>query len=288
MNFVPIRKLGSGGFGEVILAYDRRWQTVAVKRLHKLTQDAAERFFREIRILSGLSSPYIVSIRETALDPNGVPYYIMEYCPGGPLRKWVEERHHWKDVAGVILHASLGLKTLHDLGGFHRDIKPDNILLASVPDGVVAKLSDFGLARIPDPNTVLTANAAGTHGYIAPEVLKGSNFTPAADIYSLGMTALELLTGGFDLDALASTDAPSSIKKLIGRMIGQSRSERPAVDEVIQTLRGSFQPAEPPGQDTQEGQDTKEASIWPWLLGIGVFVLTTAAVIAAVADNRKS
>jgi eukaryotic-like serine/threonine-protein kinase len=117
------------------------------------------------------------------------------------------------------------------MNGFHRDIKPDNILMFEGTGGFIFKLGDFGLAQDNNTSSVFTQGAAGTLGYIAPEIIAGSPFTSQADIYSLGVTALELLTG-----KLRSPSLPREQYRLAFLIRGMTSTDpkaRPAITKII-------------------------------------------------------
>jgi serine/threonine-protein kinase len=156
------------------------------------------RFTGEVRALARVSHPHIVAVFEVG-EENGCPYFTMEYVDGeslshrlraGPPLSAAESARLIEDLAGAA-------QTAHVAGILHRDIKPGNILIG--PRGE-AKLTDFGLAKHLDQDTGLTAagSALGTPAYMSPEQARGdlSKLGPATDIYALGATFYELLTGG--------------------------------------------------------------------------------------------
>ena len=275
-RFQIIRALdgGKGGFGQVFQGIDRySGGSVAIKYLHQLTSDAKRRFEREVTILkNSLNNPHIVKIVDYNLHSNP-PFIVMEYCDGGSLRSWVSSEidncRPWLDVAAALLHTASGLLTLHEQGGFHRDIKPENLLVKMVDGRLVIKLADFGLARLPNPQTHMTAAAHGTHGYIAPELLAGTPASPASDIYSLGITGIELLTGFRDVNRLDSSHAPVRLKSLLCTMIDPFTSKRPEVKAVTRELAEIIQVE----QDLNESPNRNQAK--------------TAAPSAQVAPNNS-
>jgi serine/threonine protein kinase len=118
----------------------------------------------------------------------------------------------------ALTHALNGLHGIHAKGGFHRDIKPDDLLVGidAQTGQKVIKLGDFGLARVPSHSSgPITHTKHGTFGYIAPEILRGSPFMPSADVFSLGVVGLELLTGGRNPPDLAIAKAPSRLRTLL-------------------------------------------------------------------------
>lgn len=250
-GFRVIRKLGDGGFGEVHLAVrvsdERR---VAIKALHKETNSAVVRFYREAKIMhANLHNPNVVQLIASCFD-HRPPYIVMEYCEGGSLAGWVNDRQHWRQIAYALSQAANGLTGIHEKGGFHRDIKPDNLLLAKDSGGQpIVKVGDFGLARDPGVSSSgpHTNNVGGTRGYMAPELVAGAPMTAAADIYSLGITCIELLTGRCDAGALFSlTDIPRQFIDLLAAMVDPTPSQRPPIDQVQRALVTIAQPPPAP------------------------------------------
>jgi serine/threonine protein kinase len=202
------RTLGKGGMATVELAEDTELgRKVAVKRLFAtLVGDGVfrERFFREARLAAALSHPNLVSVYDVG-EEDGLPYIVMEYVAGETLAELMRREGPVEPDRAVelLVQVCAGLEHAHGAGLVHRDIKPQNLLVRS--DGVV-KIADFGIARtlqatqLTEVGTVL-----GTAAYLAPEQAAGEPVTPAADIYSLGAVAYELLTGRtpYEFDSLA-------------------------------------------------------------------------------------
>src|SRR5262249_21801486 len=162
-----------------------------------VSEEAKLRFTAEVRALGQLSHPHIVAVFEVG-EEQGCPFFTMEYIDGQPLSHRLtggtpltaaEAARLIEDLAGAVQAA-------HDVGVLHRDIKPGNILIDAHG---VAKLTDFGLAKHLDQDTGLPAagSALGTPSYMSPEQASGdlSRLGPRADIYSLGATFYQLLTG---------------------------------------------------------------------------------------------
>lgn len=236
-----VKLLGEGSFGQVFRALDRSLgRVVAVKVLHRQDNDARRRFHREGVILhSQMENEFVVGL----LDHTGLndedPYLVLEFCELGSLRSWVGMGRGWRDVVTALLHAARGLAGIHLAGTFHRDIKPENMLVARVQvgSGWKVKLADFGLAGFPHAVTgKMTRSAGGTEGYMAPEILAGDEFHPPADIYSLGVVGVELLTGATHVAALHACRAPDALKALIQSMVSGRASARPTASDVVRML----------------------------------------------------
>jgi serine/threonine protein kinase len=241
-----VRMLGEGGFGEVQLALDRAMDNkrVAIKFLHRVDSDSLERLRREVRILrQQVDNVHVVDVLDYDLETHP-PYVVLEYCEGGSLRKDVG-RLDWSDTAWVLAQAVNGLHGLHRVGGFHRDMKPDNLLIAHRPDGSqIVKVADFGLARTPvTENFPMTRHGAGTPGYIAPEILRGAPYAATADIYSLGVVGIELLTGTRDISQVTRATAPPQFIALLMQMTSLQPDARPSTAALARGLHALLEPA---------------------------------------------
>jgi eukaryotic-like serine/threonine-protein kinase len=192
------RTLGRGGMATVELALDEQLgRRVAVKRLFaSLAGDDVfqTRFLREARMAAGLSHPNLVAVYDVGED-DGLPYIVMEYVEGETLAELMARTGPMEPDRAVdlLLQICAGLEHAHAAGLVHRDIKPQNLLVRS--DGV-AKIADFGIARTLQATQLTQAGTVlGTAAYLAPEQAAGERVTAAADIYSLGAVAYELLSG---------------------------------------------------------------------------------------------
>lgn len=190
------RVVGVGGFGRVHLATPVGGaQEVAIKVLHRSVDDAtAERVRTEIQVMGTLGwHPGIVRIIDAGVTDGGQPFIVMEHMArgslGGVLRR--EGPLPWKAVRAHAIQAATALQVAHQAGLLHRDIKPDNLLLAD--DGQV-KLSDFGVTMAAE-GAGTSRGTTGTLAYSAPELLEGRGATPATDVYALGATMFALVTG---------------------------------------------------------------------------------------------
>ncbi|MFO0587491.1 MAG: serine/threonine-protein kinase [Polyangiaceae bacterium] len=300
-RFEVIRVLGHGSFGEVVLARDRQTsQLVAIKRLIDLNVDARERFKREaLHLYELLDNRHVVDLLEAHMEAEP-PYLVLEYCEGGSLDKLLNTRHRWTFVAQVMLHSLIALYSIHAVkDGFHRDIKPHNLLLAQEPDGEwIVKVADFGYARLAVHGGSMTYGAAGTRGYIAPEVIMGENYHAGADIYSLGIVAVELLTMKRDPAGLLDVDAPPAFLTLVRRMTSREPSQRPCVDEALGLLVDLLKssppgpapsglprpplPPPPPAAGEKASPSDEKSNFGTALLtglGIGAAVLAVAALL---------
>lgn len=240
-RYIPIQQLGSGGYGSVFLVHDSHTnRRVALKFLIDGSPDAVARFRREARMLErAVNNRYVVELLGSNLE-HTPPYLVMEYCEYGSLRSWVGAQRPWRDVAAALTHALNGLHGIHAAGGFHRDLKPDNLLVTrhpEQPNAPLIKVGDLGLARTADTEALpMTRHAAGTEGYIAPEVRAGAPFHASADIYSLGVIAAELLTGERSARKLGQQKLPEQMRAMVRSMLSDNPAARPSAQQLAQTL----------------------------------------------------
>ncbi len=196
------RRIGQGGMAFVVEAIDTRLdRTVALKILRSLRteNESKDRFLREAKSIAGVRHPNIIAIHGVANSPQGVPFIAMELMSGGSLqdRLRLGEPIGWKSIAEWIAQIADGLQAAHQAGLIHRDIKPSNILLSDDPVQTV-KLADFGLARFVEVEHSMTQTGMlmGTPSYMSPEHIAAPESVDArSDVYCLGVTLYELLTG---------------------------------------------------------------------------------------------
>ncbi len=204
--------LGQGGMGCVYLAeHTGIGRAVAVKILKADlggSQDAARRFKREALASGRLDHPNIVGVSDFGVLDDGSCYLVMDALQGESLGARIDRDGPlpWSDALDVMRGILRGLKHAHDRGVVHRDIKPDNIFLAS-QDGrhVVVKLLDFGIAKLvagadEDPASTRAGMTMGTPAYLSPEQAVGGEITARTDLYSATVVLFEMLTGRAPFD----------------------------------------------------------------------------------------
>ncbi|HWQ08825.1 MAG TPA: serine/threonine-protein kinase, partial [Holophaga sp.] len=183
--------------GTVYLADDpmlkRKLAIKVVRAVGEERDLALDRFKREAEISAQLNHPNIVTVYDVGEEPALGPFLAMEYVEGQSLGKHIREGGLDPETCfGVLIQAMRALRCAHRHAIIHRDVKPENILVAE--DGRV-KLMDFGIAKTMAPRLTSTGEFLGSPAYSAPELLKGSDPTPSSDRYAFSVTAFELLTG---------------------------------------------------------------------------------------------
>lgn len=234
------RRIGSGGFATVWLAYDEQLDSpVAIKVLaDNWTEDhhIRQRFLEEGRYLRKVESPHVVSVYDAGELDDGRPYLVMSYADQGTLAERLEvEGLTPAQALEVVRQVGSGLQALHDRGILHRDVKPANVLFRSVEGGeahtVRAMVGDLGLGKALDMSSRLTM-IAGTPSFIAPEQAAAEAPDARADQYSLAALAFLLLTGRPPFTHSSLSDAMNP-----GALPSVSTPERPFPPEVDAVLR---------------------------------------------------
>ena len=206
-----INKLGEGAMGSAHRALDRlTGRVVTLKRLHRArpvapdslggSRDYRVRLAEEFRLLASLRHPNIVSVLDYGFDDEQEPYFTMDLEEGAC---WITEAGAGQPLGvqvELLVQVLRAVAYLHRHGIIHRDLKPENIVVI----GDQVKVLDFGLSIHRDAIARAGADWAGTPAYMAPEVLQGGTVSERADLYSFGMVAYELLTGGYPFRSTVS------------------------------------------------------------------------------------
>ena len=196
-----ISRIGSGGMADVYKAKDHKLNRfVAVKVLKKeFREDKAfiSKFRVEAQSAAGLAHANIVNVYDVG-EEAGIYYIVMELVEGITLKEYIKNKGHLsvREATSIALQISAGLEAAHNNGIIHRDVKPQNIIIST--DGKV-KVTDFGIARAATTNTI-NSNVMGSVHYSSPEQSRGGYSDEKSDIYSLGITMYEMLTGRVPFD----------------------------------------------------------------------------------------
>ncbi len=256
-----IEKVGSGGMSDVYKAKCHKLNRfVAMKVLKpEFCEDKSfvSKFRVEAQSAAGLTHPNIVNVYDVG-DDNGIYYIVMELIEGITLKKYIEKKGKLqvKEAVSIAVQVAQGIEAAHNNHIIHRDIKPQNIIISR--EGKV-KVTDFGIAKAASANTI-NGNAMGSVHYISPEQAKGAYIDEKSDIYSLGITLYEMITGQvpFEGDSTVSValqhlneeipnpklvvpDLPISVEKIIEKCT-QKKPERRylKVSSLIADLKKSL------------------------------------------------
>ncbi len=216
-----VRVIGDGGMGSVYEArHEGLGSQVALKFLHAdlaRRPGLAQRFSREARVSAAISSPHVTRVTDVDTTEDGTPFLVMELLTGKSLGVLLDGgpgvRPSHDESIDYALQILAGLEAAHALGVVHRDLKPDNVFITSSAGGPIAKLIDFGIAKVKESGEykqglTFAGILMGTPEYMAPEQLFSANAVDhRADLYSLGVMLFEMLAG----QRPAQGDTPADI-----------------------------------------------------------------------------
>lgn len=239
------RQLGSGACGTVYHAQHRRTcRPYALKFIQFAAIDANNSPEREIELLRQLSHPCIVRMHDKTTYPSAVAIF-MDFMAGGDLLGRIQRSYYLSDSLSKCLFYQIcrGVEYLHGQRVTHRDLKPDNILLASDDAETLVRISDFGLSRRQARSDSLMATCCGTEIYLAPEV-RTANYTNKVDIWSLGVVLYNCLCGQYPFLADAAVkvvrfqqdawcDVPNDAKALIRAALQTNVEQRPTIGQIL-------------------------------------------------------
>ena len=216
-----VSKVGSGGMADVYKAKDHKLNRFVAMKVMKpeFSSDTnfISKFQREAQAAAGLAHPNVVNVFDVGED-QGVNYIVMELVEGITLKEYISKKGKLtvKEATSIAIQVAMGLEAAHNRNIVHRDIKPQNIIIST--DGKV-KVTDYGIARAASSNTIST-NAMGSVHYSSPEQVRGGYSDYKSDIYSLGITMYEMVTGMVPFDG--DTTVAIAIKHLQEEMIPPS------------------------------------------------------------------
>ena len=242
------RRLGRGGLGTVYAAVDTALdRQVAVKVIRDdlvTNDDVVRRFQLEARIAAAFVHPNVVTVHDFGMTGSRA-FLVMELLHGTTLRD--ELRRHSRlsaaETLRIMSHVCAAVEAAHRRQLVHRDLKPENIFIARTEAGEVAKVLDFGIAKVLADETRLgTKNGTGagvllgTLPYMAPELLQGEEVQPGCDLWALAVIAFELLTGGHPFTSYGAATGPralnerlasSGAQEFFARALAVDPAERP-------------------------------------------------------------
>ena len=301
-----VERIGAGGFATVWRYHDDELDSdVAVKALAEnwaQRLDVRERFADEARILRRAEADHVVKVYDNGETEAGIPYFVMSYADRGTVADLLERalRPSVEESLEIVRQAGEGLAVLHRNGILHRDVKPQNLLLRSLPDGSEEVLvADLGVAKAVAHASGLT-QVVGTPSYIAPEQALGRPLDVRTDVHALGAVAYVLLTGRLvrenglaDLFEARLPPAPSTVAEVPPRLdavvlkaLALDPEDRwPDVASFLAALDG--EEADPvtreaPGPASGEGRSTRSTAA----LALLVLAMTFVASYAVTALLR--
>ncbi|MGI6020011.1 MAG: Stk1 family PASTA domain-containing Ser/Thr kinase [Lachnospiraceae bacterium] len=256
-----VGKIGSGGMADVYKAKDHKLNRYVAVKVMKAEfnndESFVRKFRREAQAAAGLANPNIVNVYDVGED-QGNYYIVMELVEGITLKEYITKKRELsvREATSIAIQVCMGLAAAHSQGIVHRDIKPQNIIIST--DGKV-KVTDFGIARAASSNTI-SANVMGSVHYSSPEQVRGGYSDAKSDIYSLGITLYEMVTGRVPFDGETTVaiaikhlqdemDPPSkyvpnlpfSLEQIIYKCTQKSPDRRyNSVNEVIDDLKRSL------------------------------------------------
>ncbi len=260
-RYEVLEKVGTGGMSDVYKAKDHRLnRMVAVKVLKQEFAENAtfvSKFRVEAQAAAGLMHPNIVNVYDVG-EEKGTYYIIMELVNGITLKRYIEKKGRLepREAVTVTIQVAMGLSAAHRGHIIHRDIKPQNIIISK--EGKV-KVTDFGIARASTSKTI-TSNVMGSVHYTSPEQARGGYSDEKSDIYSLGVTLFEMLTGHVPYDGETTvavalqhiqdpfpsprsevSDIPFSVEQIVLKCCEKSPDRRyQTMDELASDLRRSL------------------------------------------------
>ena len=243
-GYDTVRLIGRGGMGSVMLGREQKTgRAVAIKTLlpeFAVSDKAMKRFMREIDVASALRHPNIVEFIDRGTH-NGVVYLVTEFVEGCDASRLAESHGGqlpYPEAISVLAQSLDALAYAHSSGYIHRDFKDQNILVSGQGQNLVAKLTDFGLAKSFTHSgmsgVTMAGEMAGTLAYMPPEQLRNfRDVRPQSDIYAVGMTAYSLLSGTIALDLPKKSSINNTIRAIFEQPRIPLKQRAPSVPDAI-------------------------------------------------------
>ena len=223
-----VEQIGTGGMADVYKAKDHKLNRyVAIKVMKsEFSEDSTfiKKFRAEAQAAAGLMHNNVVNVYDVG-DENGMYYIVMELVEGITLKKYIEKRGKipYKEAASIAIQVANGMAAAHEAHIIHRDIKPQNIIISK--EGKV-KVTDFGIAKAASSSTINSSSTMGSVHYISPEQARGGYSDERSDIYSLGVTMFEMLTG------MVPFDGDSSVAVAVRHIQDEIPAPSTVVDDI--------------------------------------------------------
>lgn len=192
-RYKTVELLGSGVSGEVYKVEDTlTGNTIALKILANVDPAAADTLANEFKTLSSIKHTHLIKVYDFGLLENNIPFFTMEIIEGDDLHNFLAQKNNIAKLPLIIEQIISTLAYLHERKIIHSDIKPENVMIINRDDSYSVKLLDFGLAAASgiDRKTI-----SGTPRFLSPEILKEKEYSESSDLYALGMTLVECITG---------------------------------------------------------------------------------------------
>ena len=319
------QKIGSGGMADVYKARcNKLGRYVAIKFLKEefaADREFVDRFEAEARASAGITHANIVSVYDFG-ESDGRKYIVMEYVEGITLKEYIA--HHgkltWREAASVAGQICSGLACAHKSGIIHRDIKPQNIILTKTG---IAKVADFGIARIASHSTIVKADnrsIIGSAHYFSPEQAVGGDVDKTTDIYSLGVVLFEMLTGVVPFDSTNpislsvmhsqspvppienyTQGVPEDLKKVVYKAMSKNRLDRySSAEEMLSDIKSILKGMPPVYADPKKKRENKIAgaadtkntrlinTICITVIAIVAVIIITLTISSVVSWGRNS
>ncbi len=307
-NYEILEQIARGGMATIYKGRDvLHDQVVALKVLPPelgFSDEFLSRFQREVATLKELHHANIVQLYDVGRTET-LRYFCMEYVPGGSVEQLVNRSGKLEvgQAIDVAMQVTDALKYAHQRGIIHRDIKPANLLL---DESGQTKVTDFGIAKVVDATQMtLTGGIVGTVEYLAPEQVEGRRVSPRTDVYSLGVSLYQMVTGRLPFSGSSPTEilqkhrfnlpesprelnpeVPQRLSELIEQMLQKEPDRRPesmqAVKRELERIKVQLALA---GAPSEEATLTEKRRAWPLILAAA---LLSGAVFLGYRAFRES